>query len=101
MRFALIASALVLIISAPAFAQDDYTEFVSKEDFFTISFPGKPVLTDGTWLTEYFVNLPSKVYAINGVTGKHTGARREGHKVPRGRGDVHRRRRHRLRLLEE
>ena len=72
MRFALIASALVLSISAPAFAQDDYSEFVSKEDFFTITFPGKPVLTDGTWLTEYFVNLPSKVYTINGVTGKHT-----------------------------
>src|SRR5215510_7550015 len=72
MRFALIASALVLSISAPAFAQDDYTEFVSKEDFFTITFPGKPVQTDGTWLTEYFVNLPSKVYTISGVTGKHT-----------------------------
>jgi hypothetical protein len=45
----------------PRSAQDDYTEFVNKEDFFTITFPGKPVITDGTWLTEYFVNLPAKI----------------------------------------
>jgi len=67
----LLTSALLLAISAPAFAQEDYTEFASKEDFFTITFPGKPVVTDGTWLTEYFVNLPSKVYTVNGVSGKH------------------------------
>jgi hypothetical protein len=73
MRFkAFIAAAVLLAISAPAFAQDDYTEFVSKEDFFTITFPGKPVVTDGTWLTEYFVNLPAKIYTVNGVSGKHT-----------------------------
>ena len=72
MQKLLIASALVLAISAPAFAQEDYTEFASKEDFFTITFPGKPVVTDGTWLTEYFVNLPSKVYTVSGISGKHT-----------------------------
>src|SRR6267142_4400247 len=67
----LLTSALLLAISAPAFAQEDYTEFASKEDFFTITFPGKPVVTDGTWLTEYFVNLPSKVYTVSGISGKH------------------------------
>src|SRR5262245_50393195 len=71
-RKMLLSSVLLLAVSAPAFAQDDYTEFVSKEDFFTITFPGKPVMTEGTWLTEYFVNLPSKIYTVNGITGKHT-----------------------------
>src|SRR4026208_2074806 len=72
MRFnLLIATVLLVALSAPVFAQDEYTEFVSKEDFFTITFPGKPVVTDGTWLSEYFVNLPSKVYTISGVSGKH------------------------------
>ena len=47
-RKTLLTSALLLAISAPAFAQEDYTEFASKEDFFTITFPGKPVVTDGT-----------------------------------------------------
>ena len=69
MRFKLlISSALVLAISAPAFAQEDYTEFSSKEDFFTVTFPGTPVVTEGTWLTEYFVNLPSKFVSGDGRT---------------------------------
>ena len=52
MRVNLLASsALLLAIAAPAFAQEDYTEFVSREDRFTITFPGKPVMTDETWLT--------------------------------------------------
>jgi hypothetical protein len=72
MRKLLLASALVLAISAPAFAQDDdYTEFVSKEDFFTITLPGKPVVTTGTWITEYGVVLSSKVYTIDAPHGHH------------------------------
>ena len=47
MRRLLLSSALIVAITAPAFAQDDdYTEFVSKEDFFTITLPGKPVVTN-------------------------------------------------------
>ena len=73
MRFKLlISSALVLAMSGPLFAQEDYTEFVSKEDRFTVTFPGKPTVTETTWLTEYFVNLSAKVYTISGITGKHT-----------------------------
>jgi hypothetical protein len=72
MRRLLLSSALVLAMAAPAFAQDDdYTEFVSKEDFFTITLPGKPVVTTGTWITEYGVVLPSKVYTIDAPHGHH------------------------------
>jgi hypothetical protein len=73
MRFRLlISSALLLALAAPAFAQEDYTEFSSKEDFFTITFPGKPVQSEGTWVTEYGVVLPAKVYTINESNGsKH------------------------------
>jgi hypothetical protein len=73
MRFKLlISSALLLAMAAPALAQEDYTEFASKEDFFTITFPGKPVQTEGTWITEYGVVLPSKVYTVNETNGsKH------------------------------
>ena len=59
----LLSSALVLAITAPAFAQEDYTEFASKEDFFTITFPGKPVVTDGTWLTDGLW-LTDEIYLI-------------------------------------
>lgn len=68
----LIASALLVAMSGPLFAQEDYVEFSSKEDLFTITFPGKPAVTEGIWTTEYGVVLPSKIYTISGITGKHT-----------------------------
>lgn len=73
MRFKLlISSALVLAMSGPLFAQEDYTEFASKEDRFTITFPGKPTLSETTWTTEYGVTLPAKVYSVTGISGRHT-----------------------------
>ena len=68
----LISATLLVLMSGSAFAQDDFTEFVSREDRFTITFPGKPVLSEGTWLSEYGAVLPTKVYTISGISGKHT-----------------------------
>lgn len=68
----LMSSVLVMAMAGPLFAQEEYTEFASKEDRFTVTFPGKPTLTETTWLTEYFVNLPAKVYTVSGISGKHT-----------------------------
>jgi len=74
MRFKLLTSfALLLAMAAPAFAQEDYQEFASKEDFFTITFPGKPVMTEGTYVTEYGVVLSSKIYTVKETNGSvHT-----------------------------
>ena len=73
MRFRLfVASALLVVTAGPLFAQEDYTEFASKEDQYTITFPGKPVYSDGTWVTEYGVVLPSKVYTVDNITGHHS-----------------------------
>ena len=73
MRFRLLfASALVLAVAGPLFAQGEMTEFVSKEDRFTTVFPGKPTLSMGTWLTEYGVTLPAKIYTSSGMGGHHT-----------------------------
>src|SRR5258706_13232493 len=74
MRFKLlISSALLLAMAAPALAQEDYTEFASKEDMFTITFPGKPVQTEGTFVTEYGVVLSSKIYTVKETNGSvHT-----------------------------
>lgn len=59
-------------VAAPAIAQENYTEFSSKEDRFTITFPGTPTVSESTWVTEYGVVLPAKVYTVNGITGHHT-----------------------------
>ena len=68
----LAAFALLVLVAVPAMAQEDYTEFTSKEDRFTITFPGKPTLGEGTWTTEHGIILPSKVYSVSNITGRHT-----------------------------
>jgi len=68
----LMSLTVLLATSGLALAQEDFTEFASKEDRFTITFPGKPTVSDTTWLSEYGAVLPAKVYSISGITGKHT-----------------------------
>ena len=55
----LISAGLVLAMSGSAFAQEDYTEFASKEERFTVTFPGKPTITETTWTSEYGAVLPA------------------------------------------
>jgi hypothetical protein len=68
----LISAALVLAMSAPLFAQEDFTEFASKEERFTVTFPGKPTISETTWVSEYGAVLPARVYGVTGITGRHT-----------------------------
>jgi len=68
----LISAALVLAMSAPLFAQEDFTEFASKEERFTVTFPGKPTTSETTWVSEYGAVLPARVYSVTGITGRHT-----------------------------
>ena len=73
MRFnVLVASIVLTALAAPAIAQENYIEFSSKEDRFTITFPGTPTMSETTWVSEYGVVLPAKVYTVNGITGHHT-----------------------------
>ena len=48
------------------------TEFVSREERFTITFPGKPVISETTWFSEYGAVLPARVYTVSNISGKHT-----------------------------
>ena len=67
----LLSTALLAATAHPLFAQEDFVDFLSKEDFFSITFPGKPTITDGTWVTERGVILPSKVYTVEEPHGRH------------------------------
>lgn len=63
-RVLLTSVASVLWVSGLALAQGTtWTEFVSKQDFFSISFPGQPTVQEITWPTEYRITLPGRVYA--------------------------------------
>jgi len=58
----LVAAALSLFISAPSFAQD-WIEYDSRADFFSVNLPGQPKVRDITYHTEYDITLPGRVYS--------------------------------------
>ncbi len=65
MRRVLLTSVATVCLSGLALAQGSvWTEFVSKQDFFSISFPGQPTVQVTTWPTEYRITLPARVYAL-------------------------------------
>ena len=61
-RILLIAAALSLFISGPCFAQE-WIEYASQRDFFTVNFPSDPKVQDITYTTEYGITLPARVYS--------------------------------------
>jgi hypothetical protein len=64
MRRVLLISIGSVCLSGLALAQGTtWTEFVSKQDFFSISFQGQPTVQAITYPTEYRVTLPGRVYA--------------------------------------
>lgn len=59
---ALVAAAVTLALSAPSFAQE-WIEYVSAQDLFTINFPEQPAVRATTYQTEYGIDLPGRVYS--------------------------------------
>ncbi len=64
----LAAAAFVLLLSGPAFAQE-WIEYTSRADFFTVNFPAQPEVKDITYPTEYGATLPGRVHIY--VDGKN------------------------------
>jgi hypothetical protein len=58
----LIPAALLLLIWGPSFAQG-WIEYASRDDFFSVNFPGQPKVTEITYATEYQITLPGRVYS--------------------------------------
>lgn len=67
----LVPAALVLFMAGPVYAQD-YTEFVSKDDYYSISFPGQPAVRTITYPTEYRITLPGRVYSVDNARGRYS-----------------------------
>jgi hypothetical protein len=59
-RFA--AAAFVLCLSGPSLAQE-WIEYVSREDFFTVNFPAQPTVRGITYPTEYGITVPGRVHS--------------------------------------
>ena len=59
------AAALVVLLAAPALAQEDWDNFKFTDDGFEVNFPGRPTIANTTWVSQYRYNLPAKVYSAS------------------------------------
>jgi len=68
--FPLLPVSLLVFLTAPAYAQE-FIDFVSREDRFTVNMPGTPTMTDIKWESEYGSVFPGRVYTAvrNGFAG--------------------------------
>ena len=57
----LISAGFILFVSAPAFAQE-WIEYMDRQEFFQINFPGQPVVTEISYKTQSGETVPGKVY---------------------------------------
>src|SRR4029078_6562938 len=65
MRLTLLAVACVLACTAALVAQQEtWTEFVSREDAFRITFPGKPNVQQIAWTSQMGYSLPARVFTV-------------------------------------
>jgi hypothetical protein len=62
-RIPLVIAALSLCLPVLASAQE-WMEFVSVDDRFSITFPGKPTVQTITWPSEYGATFPGRVYSV-------------------------------------
>jgi hypothetical protein len=67
----LIAATLLLSLSSPASAQE-WIEYVSKEDRFTVNFPGQPTVTRTTYMSQYGAELPARVYSVDNGKSRYS-----------------------------
>jgi len=58
------ASLLVCVAGSPASAQD-WTEYVNKEDGYSVNFPGQPQVRETTWTSEYGLTFSGRVYSAS------------------------------------
>jgi hypothetical protein len=45
-------------------SDQEWTEIVSQEERFTLTFPGRPTVTDTTWMSQYGAALPARIYGL-------------------------------------
>ena len=65
MKLMLVPVAMLLLTSAPVFAQEPF-DYVSKLDYFSINMPSEPKIEETTYPDEYRLQpLPARVYTVD------------------------------------
>ena len=65
-----LAAAMLLVVSGPASAQE-WAEYNSRQDFFSVNFTGQPTIREIKYESEYGLTLPGRVYSVEDATGKY------------------------------
>ena len=60
-----VSGAIMLCLAGPAVAQDEWAVFASKEDGFSVNFPGPPTVENTTWMTQYGYTAPARIYRVS------------------------------------
>ena len=63
MRLMSAAMVLSLACAAPVLGQQ-WGEYVSLQDGFSLNFPGEPVVSETTYVSEYGAELPARTYSV-------------------------------------
>lgn len=67
----IISLAFALLVSGASFAQD-WFEFISSEDLFTINMPVEPTIEEINWPSEYGASFPGRVYSSQSGSRNYT-----------------------------
>jgi hypothetical protein len=62
MRFIPLVPAAILLFVAPPVSAQEWVEYISQQDSFSINFPTEPEIRDVKYKSEYGVELPSRIY---------------------------------------
>lgn len=65
-----VPAAVILCMAAPAVAQE-WVEYSSRQDLFTVNFPVQPAVRDITYATEFGITLPARVYTAENRSGRY------------------------------
>ena len=74
MRFGFMAAAVAVCLSSAVYAQA-WSEYVNREEFFTVNFPGDPKVTEIPYKTEKGTALKAKVFTATAPEGSITAGR--------------------------
>ena len=61
----LVSAAFVLFLPTASLGQD-WIEYVSRADLFTVNFPAQPMVRDITYPTEYGITVPGRIHSYEG-----------------------------------
>jgi hypothetical protein len=73
-RLSFFAVAIVACVSSAVYAQA-WSEYVNREEFFTVNFPGDPKVSEIPYKTDKGTNLKAKVFTASAPAGSITAGR--------------------------